>query len=305
MSCTEVRSCDRRGYVLKEGKETRVPHDWMFVKSGDAALTRRIKAKTDCFRVMKDGRKKRVQAVGLFAARSVVEKIQKDLETERSQPEYQRRLDSSRRYREKKESEYVGDFEESIFQFLHFTPSHHALAREMSTLIAEHATPVGSGTVARTKLLPLEQRAELATWAWLRHAITDYDHMKIPNKKGVRRQVRHKLKLQNRRILECYRSSGRTPPSNCPLRVYMKRRETMSKEATNSDSESEKSESEEPSSQPNKNFSLPLSLPDSEDFVDLCSSGSDNESSVACIDLVESDSENVSSPPRKRAKRRY
>jgi Fe-S cluster biosynthesis and repair protein YggX len=49
----------------------------------------------------------------------------------------------------------------------------------MSKLVTAHATPVGSGTVARTERIPLEQRAESAVIAWMRHQTTAYDSMKI------------------------------------------------------------------------------------------------------------------------------
>eukprot|EP01035_Chromulina_nebulosa_P056444 gene56444-77358_t len=58
---------------------------------------------------------------------------------------------------------------------------------------AAHATPVGSGTVARTKRIPIEQRAEAATIAWMRHQTTGYDSMTIPREKGLRREVRRML----------------------------------------------------------------------------------------------------------------
>jgi hypothetical protein len=50
--------------------------------------------------------------------------------------------------------------------------------------VTDHATPVGSGTVARTKRIPVEQRAEAAVIAWMRHQTTGYDGMVIPRIKG-------------------------------------------------------------------------------------------------------------------------
>jgi len=43
-----------------------------------------------------------------------------------------------------------------------------------------HATPVGSGTVARTKRIPVEQRAEAAVIARMRHQTTGHDSMPTP-----------------------------------------------------------------------------------------------------------------------------
>jgi hypothetical protein len=52
---------------------------------------------------------------------------------------------------------------------------HADLANQMAWAVTDHATPVGSGTVARTKRIPVEQRAEAAVIAWMRHQTTGYD----------------------------------------------------------------------------------------------------------------------------------
>jgi hypothetical protein len=69
----------------------------------------------------------------------------------------------------------------------------------------DHATPVGSGTVARTKRIPIEQRAEAAVSAWLRHQTTGYDGMVIPRVKGKRREVRRILAARSKELLDGYR----------------------------------------------------------------------------------------------------
>jgi hypothetical protein len=53
--------------------------------------------------------------------------------------------------------------------------------------------------------------------AWLRHATTAYDNMKIPRIKGKRREVRRMLAEQSRRLLEKYRA-GQAADQTCPLR---------------------------------------------------------------------------------------
>jgi hypothetical protein len=53
--------------------------------------------------------------------------------------------------------------------------------------------------------------------AWLRHATTAYDNMKIPRVKGQRREVRRMLAEQSRRLLEKYRAGSEADPA-CPLR---------------------------------------------------------------------------------------
>ena len=83
--------------------------------------------------------------------------------------------------------------------------------------MAQHAAPVGSGTVARTQRIPIEQRAESAVIAWLRHATTAYDDMKIPRVKGKRREIRRMLAEQSRRLLQTYRAGHTADPATCSL----------------------------------------------------------------------------------------
>jgi len=82
--------------------------------------------------------------------------------------------------------------------------------------VADHATPVGSGTVARTKRIPVEQRAEAAVIAWMRHQTTGYDGMVIPRIKGKRREVRRLLARRSHELLDGYRR-GEPAPEGCPL----------------------------------------------------------------------------------------
>jgi hypothetical protein len=91
------------------------------------------------------------------------------------------------------------------------------LAQQLADAVTRHATPVGSGTVARTKRIQIERRAESAVIAWLRHATTAYDHMQIPRVKGQRREVRRMLAEESRRLLNRYRM-GQDADSSCPLR---------------------------------------------------------------------------------------
>jgi len=90
------------------------------------------------------------------------------------------------------------------------------VSRRLARLVAAHATPVGSGTVARTKRIPIERRAEAAVIAWMRHQTTAYDSMKIARVKGQRREVRRMLAARSRSLLEAYRQ-GHAIPDSCPL----------------------------------------------------------------------------------------
>jgi hypothetical protein len=98
-----------------------------------------------------------------------------------------------------------------------FTPTLHLEATTLANLIAEHATPVGSGTVARTERIPLEERAEAATIAWLRHQTTGYDSMVIPREKGRRREIRRLLAQRSVQLLAKYRSGLPFDRAQCPL----------------------------------------------------------------------------------------
>src|SRR5262249_1620187 len=109
------------------------------------------------------------------------------------------------------------DFFAAVLRFLAFHPNHADLAERLARAVTKHATPVGSGTVARTKRIPVEQRAEAAVIAWMRHSTTGYDGMTIPRVKGKRREVRRLLARRSHELLGRYRR-GEPVPEGCPLR---------------------------------------------------------------------------------------
>jgi hypothetical protein len=153
-----------------------VPEGWVLLPPGDAALTRRVKAAGEHWVVAeKKGRK--VFARGVWAAAATVERIRAELEAERSTEGFAKRKAADARRREKAQAAYVEDFHGAVVKFLAFHPHHADLADRLARAVTEHATPVGSGTVARTKRIPVEQRAEAAVIAWMRHQTTGYDGM--------------------------------------------------------------------------------------------------------------------------------
>jgi hypothetical protein len=87
----------------------------------------------------------------------------------------------------------------------------------MARLVAKHASPVGSGTVARTKRIPVEERAAAAVTAWMRHQTTAYDEMEIARVKGERRRVRRELAAVSRRVLDTHRRGVPHGIEACPL----------------------------------------------------------------------------------------
>jgi hypothetical protein len=75
--------------------------------------------------------------------------------------------------------------------------------------------------VARTKRIPVEQRAEAAVIAWMRHETTAYESMAIPRVKGKRREVRRMLARRSKELLSRYRR-GEPASDDCPLRQALK-----------------------------------------------------------------------------------
>jgi hypothetical protein len=204
-----------RTVVDTQGRVVGVPAGWLLVPPGDAALTRRIKAAGEHWLVAeKKGRK--VFSRGIWAPALVVEQIQGDLITERSTESFAKKKLAGARRRQTAQAEYVEDFLGAVLTFLAFDHRHAAIAARLAQAVTAHATPVGSGTVARTQRIPLEQRAEAAVIAWMRHQTTSYDDMVIPREKGKRRQVRRMLAQRSQELLHRFRR-GESVAANCPL----------------------------------------------------------------------------------------
>ena len=118
---------------------------------------------------------------------------------------------------------YAEEFRDTVLRFLDFHPVFQSEGAALAELISAHAVPVGSGTVARTERIPVEDRAAAATIAWLRHQTTAYDGMVIPREKGRRREVRRMLAQTSIRLLAGYRA-GRLPDrEHCPLAAALQR----------------------------------------------------------------------------------
>lgn len=215
----QVWRTNRPRDFLLNGKVVTVPDDWIFVPSGDPGLTRRLKSTTECWSVVHK-RKNRIEAIGLWCRQNVVEKVKDDLETERNNPAYQRKLEAARQARIAKQDAYVVEFRQAVVDFLAFAPRYEEMAWDLADSVTDHAIPVGSGTVARTERIPLAQRAEAAVIAWMRHQTTDYDNMHIARIKGERRSVRRELAGISRDILDIYRR-GEDTPENCPLKAAL------------------------------------------------------------------------------------
>jgi hypothetical protein len=198
-----------------DGRVLAVPDGWVLVPPGDPALTRRIKAAGDVWAVAeKKGRK--VFSRGVWAPAATIERVRAELDAERSTESFTKRKEADARRREKAQAVYVEDFFGAVVTFLALHQNHAELANRLARAVSDHATPVGSSTVARTKRIPVEQRAEAAVIAWMRHATTAYDTMTIPRIKGKRREVRRMLAQRSKELLARYRR-GEPAPDTCPL----------------------------------------------------------------------------------------
>jgi len=188
------------------------PDGWTLLPPGDAGLTRRVKAAGEYW-VVQEKKGRRIFSKGIWTAATTIEKTRLELEAERSTESYSKRKESAAKRRDKVQLEYVEDFTGAVVAFLAFHPNHSELANKLAKVVADHATPVGSGTVARTKRIPVERRAESAVIAWMRHQTTAYDSMSIAKIKGERREVRRMLAQRSKSLLARYRKeeSGSEP----------------------------------------------------------------------------------------------
>ncbi|MCD0459424.1 DUF2293 domain-containing protein [Roseiconus lacunae] len=199
-----------------DGNVMQVPDDWALLPPGDAGLTRRVKAAGPTWTV-KERRGRRVFSKGVWANQAQIEAASEKLEQERSTEAYAKRRVRDAERREKKQQVYVEDFETAVIEFLNFAARYASLAKDLAQRVTTHATPVGSGTVARTQRIPIERRAESAVIAWMRHQTTAYDDMVIPRVKGKRREVRRMLAERSRKLLNQYRQGGDIDRDSCPL----------------------------------------------------------------------------------------
>jgi hypothetical protein len=199
-----------------DGAVLRVPAGWTLLPPGDAALTRRVKAAGDHW-VVQEKRGRKVFSRGVWAPAEHIERLRAELAAERSTGGYARKREADSRRRDQAQAAYVAEFRQAVEQFLDFHPTHAELAGRLADAVTRHATPVGSGTVARTKRISVAERAEAAVIAWMRHQTTGYDGMVIPRVKGKRREVRRMLAARSKELLVRYRR-GEAPGAGCPLR---------------------------------------------------------------------------------------
>ena len=213
----------RSGVVIDEqGNALKVPKGWQLLPPGDAGLTRRVKAAGPTWTV-KERKGRRVYSKGVWADARQIATATEKLRAERSTESYQRKRQLDAQRREKKQAEYVREFEQAVIAFLEFDSSYGEIAARLANAVTTHATPVGSGPVARPQRVPVQRRAESADIAWMRHQPTANDNLKIPRVKGKRREIRRLLAEQSRKLLQRYRAGAPIDASQCPLQTALAR----------------------------------------------------------------------------------
>ncbi|WP_394831131.1 DUF2293 domain-containing protein [Pendulispora rubella] len=215
-SLTLAPTADPRVFVSPDGTRCTPPAGWACLPPGDAGLTRRVKQAGPSWAVIeKRGRK--AFSKGLWAPRENIEAARSALDAERATEGYAKKRAAATARREHEQAVYVVSFEEEVLGFLRFSPRWEELARSVARKVTAHATPVGSGTVARTKRISIDERAESAVIAWMRHQTTAYDSMVIARVKGKRREVRRELATVSRAVLDLHRRDAPHAPAACPL----------------------------------------------------------------------------------------
>lgn len=198
-----------------DGKVLVAPANWSFLAAGDAGVTRKVTARGEYWRVeYRKGR--RTFSAGIWAPTSTIVEAQQEVQRVRATDQYRKKQNYAADRREKQQAAYETEFCSTVEDFLAFHPVHKNLEKKLAMAVTAHAVPVGSGTVARTQMIPVEERAARAVIAWMRHQTTAYDNLKITRVKGERRAVRRMLAQQSVELLANYRQ-GKSISENCPL----------------------------------------------------------------------------------------
>jgi hypothetical protein len=199
-----------------DGRLLSPPASWACLPPGNAGLTRRVKAAGPSWTVIeKRGRKSFSR--GLWAPAANIAAARSALAAERATPAYAKKRETEARRREREQQTYTQSFEAEVRSFLRFSERYATIAQELAAKVTAHATPVGSGTVARTQRISVDRRAEAAVIAWMRHQTTAYDGLTIARKNGLRRQVRRDLAEVSRAVLDLHRHDAFHRPAACPL----------------------------------------------------------------------------------------
>jgi hypothetical protein len=167
-------------YATKNGPwnpehgDIEIPAGWDFLPSGDAFLTRTVKAAGTYWLSWQPRGQSRQhrRLLGLWAPSQAIAAALMRAEETAARRAAKRALGAQSRRRH--EDRYRAELEFAIVHFLAFAPSHQELEERIAKETAAHAAVVGSGRVGRTRNLTLEDRAALSVRAYIRHRFTSY-----------------------------------------------------------------------------------------------------------------------------------
>jgi len=181
------------------------PDDWEFLATGQAFVTRSVKA-AGVFWLAWAPRSRTRQhrrLLGLWAPAVAIQSAQRAEEDTASARAARR--EAGARSRARQEARYQDELAQAIVEYLHFAPEHQAMAETVARSAAERAAAVGSGRVGRTRILALDERAALAARAQIRHAHTDYhDRLDELRVRGEDDDLYRLIKAQARDAVETF-----------------------------------------------------------------------------------------------------
>ncbi len=152
-----------------------IPDGWVFLPSGDAFVSRTVKAAGVYWLAWRPRGRNRPHRtrLGLWAPSEAIEQARRA--AEQTAERRARGRQRGARQRVRAEGRYRAELAEAILEYLAFSPTHEGLATEIAEEASNRAAAVGSGRVGRTSSLSVEERAALAARAWIRHRYTNYE----------------------------------------------------------------------------------------------------------------------------------
>ena len=165
----------RDGWWSPEPGSVEIPQAWEFLPTGDAFVTRTVKAAGTYWLAWQPRSRNRRhrRLLGLWAPAEAIRVAQQRAVETATKRTVTRA--ASARSRARAEERYQQELRAAILDFLDFGHAHAELAETIAAETAAHAAVVSSGRVARTRKLPLEERAALAARAHIRHRYTSYE----------------------------------------------------------------------------------------------------------------------------------
>jgi len=165
----------RTGLWTPDHGEIELPEGWQLLPSGDAFVSRQVKAAGRYWNAWlpRSRNRRHRRRLGVFAPSEAIEAAQAAAEQTAAKRATARKHGEASRARA--EERYQAELEAAIVAYLGFADEHTELAAEIAAEASRRAAAVGSGRVGRTRTISLEQRAELAARAYIRHELTTYE----------------------------------------------------------------------------------------------------------------------------------